>query len=114
MTPEQAIKILDHETSREAVSVLKYYAGFERRVVLEQIQEAMDMGAEALRRMKMKRINLYDNNGNLIPDPCLLDDLNKMLIEYKVTIRGMSGEKLIITDQISGEEYVVEDLGYPF
>ena len=62
----------------------------------------------------MKRINLYDNDGNLLPDPCLIDNINNMLLENKVTIRGMSGEKLIITDQVSGEEYVVKDLGYPF
>lgn len=40
-----------------------------------------------------------------------LDELCKTL---KITIKGMSGEKLIITDQETGEEYVVEDLGYPF
>ena len=62
----------------------------------------------------MKRINLYDNEGNLLPDPYLLDNVNEMLIEYKVTIRGMSGERLIITDEVSGEEYVVDNLGYPF
>ena len=39
--------------------------------------------------------------------------LNEILITQRITIKGMSGEKLIITDQISGEEYVVEDLGYP-
>ena len=49
MTPEQAIRILDSETSLVAIEELKYYAGFNRDKVIEQIQEAMDMGAEALR-----------------------------------------------------------------
>ena len=40
-----------------------------------------------------------------------LDELCKNL---KITIKGMSGEKLIITDQETGEEYVVKELGYPF
>lgn len=40
--------------------------------------------------------------------------LNVLLLKNKLTIRGMAGEKLIITDQATGEEYVVEDLGYPF
>lgn len=39
--------------------------------------------------------------------------IHKILEEHKVTLRGMSGEKLIFTDQATGEEYVVEDLGYP-
>ena len=43
-----------------------------------------------------------------------VDELNNWAIKNKLTIRGMSGEKLIITDQVTGEEYVVEDLGYPF
>ena len=49
MTPEQAIRILDSETSLVAIEELKYYAGFNRDKVIDQIQEAMDMGAEALR-----------------------------------------------------------------
>ena len=52
MTPEQAIRILDSETSLVAIEELKYYAGFNRDKVIDQIQEAMDMGAEALRETK--------------------------------------------------------------
>lgn len=51
MTPEQAIKILSSETSLEAVEELKYYAGFNQDKVIGQIQEAMDMGADALRKL---------------------------------------------------------------
>jgi len=40
-----------------------------------------------------------------------VDELNEWAIKHKLTIRGMSGEKLIIIDQETGEEYVVEDLG---
>ena len=50
MTPEQAIKILSSETSLEAVEELKYYAGFDKDKVVEQIQEAMDMGADTLKK----------------------------------------------------------------
>jgi|GEM_PF-6413089 len=39
--------------------------------------------------------------------------INKILEEHKVTAKGMSGEKIIFTDQETGEEYVVDDLGYP-
>ena len=44
----------------------------------------------------------------------MIKKLHKYLLKRKLTIRGMAGEKLIITDQVTGEEYVVEDLGYPF
>lgn len=50
MEREQAIKILSRDTSLEAVNELKYYAGFCSDKVIEQIQEAMDMGAEALKK----------------------------------------------------------------
>lgn len=50
MTPEQAIRILDSDTSLVAIEELKYYAGFNRDLVIEQIMEAMDMGAEAIKK----------------------------------------------------------------
>lgn len=49
MTKEQAIRILSSETSMEEIHKLKYYAGFNQDRVLEQIQEAMDMGVDALK-----------------------------------------------------------------
>lgn len=54
MTLEQAIKILDSETSFAAVAELKYYAGFNQDKVTLLIQEAMNMGAEALRACSEK------------------------------------------------------------
>ena len=39
--------------------------------------------------------------------------IHKILEKHKVTVRGMSGERLIFTDEETGEEYVVQDLGYP-
>lgn len=49
ITKEQAIEILDSETSLIAVEKLKYYAGFNQDKVVELIQEAMNMGVEALK-----------------------------------------------------------------
>ena len=51
MTKEQAIRILSSDTSMEEIHKLKYYAGFNQDKVLEQIQEAMDMGADALKKL---------------------------------------------------------------
>ena len=56
MTREQAIRILSSETSMEEIHKLKYYAGFNQDRVLEQIQEAMDMGADALRNDSINRL----------------------------------------------------------
>lgn len=62
----------------------------------------------------MNRVMLYDLEGKLLPDPNIVYKLSKKLTEYKITIRATSGEELIITDQLTGEEYIAEDLGYPF
>lgn len=64
-------------------------------------------------------IKTLENNGfrkraNELAIRFKVDELNNWARKNKLTIRCMSGEKLIITDQGTGEEYVVEDLGYPF
>ena len=56
MTKEQAIRNLSSETSMEEIHKLKYYAGFNQDKVLEQIQEAMDMGADALKNDSINRL----------------------------------------------------------
>ena len=56
MTKEQAIRILSSDTSMEDIHKLKYYAGFNQDRVLEQIQEAMDMGADALKNDSINRL----------------------------------------------------------
>lgn len=55
MTIKQAINILSSDTSFEAVKELQYYAGFDKDKVVEQIQEAMNMGAEALEKQIPKK-----------------------------------------------------------
>lgn len=50
----------------------------------------------------------------MIDEKKLIEELHKYLLEHRLTIKGMAGEKLIIIDQTTGEEYMVEDLGYPF
>lgn len=57
MNEQEAIKILSKDTSMETVNELTYYAGFNRDKVIEQIQEAMAMGANALeKQISLKRI----------------------------------------------------------
>ena len=56
MTIKQAINILSSDTSFEAVKELQYYSGFEKDKVVEQIQEAMNMGAEALKKQENTKL----------------------------------------------------------
>ena len=44
----------------------------------------------------------------------LIEEIVDFLIERKVTIQATADESLIITDQETGEECVIKDLGYPF
>ena len=59
MTKEQAIRNLSSETTAEEIHKLQYYAGFNQDKVSEQIQEAMDMGADALRNDSINRLVSY-------------------------------------------------------
>lgn len=55
MDVEFAIKILDKETTSAAVRELEYYAGFDGDKVVDGIEEAMQMGADALRKIQQMR-----------------------------------------------------------
>jgi succinate dehydrogenase/fumarate reductase flavoprotein subunit len=56
MTREQAIKLLTRETSIAEINRLKYEEGLAHEEVTEKIQQAMDMGVEAIK----KQNNLID------------------------------------------------------
>ena len=43
----------------------------------------------------------------------ILGALHQLMLEYKLTIRATSGAELLITNQETGEEYIIKDLGYP-
>lgn len=43
----------------------------------------------------------------------LIKEIVDFLIENKATIRATADESLIITDQSTGEEFIIKDLGYP-
>jgi hypothetical protein len=44
----------------------------------------------------------------------LIQEIHRILLENKVTIRATSGADLLITDEETGEERIYKDLGYPF
>lgn len=43
----------------------------------------------------------------------LIEEIHKILLQNKVTIRATSDADLLITDEETGEERVYKDLGYP-
>ena len=66
MDVEFAIKILDKETTSEAVRELKYYSGFNEERIIDAIEEAMQMGADALREQKSKQIEIDESMNELL------------------------------------------------
>ena len=68
MDVEFAIKILDKETTSEAVRELKYYSGFNEERTIDAIEEAMQMGADALRRIQQmsKQIEIDESMNELL------------------------------------------------
>lgn len=43
----------------------------------------------------------------------LIQEIHKILLENKITIKATSDAELLITDQETGDERVYKDLGYP-
>lgn len=80
MTKEEAIKLLHRDTTRGAVAKLEYYAGFNGEKVIEQIQEAMDMGAEALERQIPKKPVF--NSGSIHFCPTCVDENKTVSYEF--------------------------------
>ena len=68
MDVEFAIKILDKETTSEAVRELKYYSGFNEEKTIDAIEEAMQMGADALRMIQQmsKQIEIDESMNELL------------------------------------------------
>ena len=61
MTKEQAIRLLRKDTSISEIHRLKYDNGLSHNRVTELIQEAMDMGADAIEKDIAKDIHIYAN-----------------------------------------------------
>ena len=71
MDVEFAIKILDKETTSEAVRELRYYSGFNEERAIDAIEEAMQMGADALRKIQqMSRRCEIDESMNELLEAC--------------------------------------------
>ena len=59
MTREQAIKLLTRETSIAEINRLKYEEGLAHEEVTEKIQQAMDIGVEAIKKQNKQSNLIY-------------------------------------------------------
>ena len=66
MDRELAIRILDRNSTREAIAELEYFAGFDSDKVVDAIEEAMQMGADALREQMSKQIEIDESMNELL------------------------------------------------
>ena len=66
MTKEQAIKLLSKDTSIDEIHRLRD-KGLSHTEVTDKIQEAMDMGIEALEKQIAKEIHIYANGTEHCP-----------------------------------------------
>ena len=67
MTKEQAIRLLSKETSVDEINRLKD-KGLSHTEVTDKIQEAMDMGIEALEKQIPKQLHRYANGTDHCPN----------------------------------------------
>ena len=62
MTPEQAIRILHPDTTREALAEIEYYGGYKGyHAVMQAVNDACLMGCEAIRYREEKRKKLKED-----------------------------------------------------
>ena len=54
MSIEEAIRILDPETSADAITEIKYYAGFKEEKAIEKVEDACVLACDIMREYLKK------------------------------------------------------------
>ena len=67
MSIEEAIRILDPETSADAIVEIEYYAGFNRDKPIEKVNEACIVACDVMRKYK-NRNQIFDKVSNALTD----------------------------------------------
>ena len=67
MSIEEAIRILDPETSADAIKEIEYYAGFNRDKPIEKVNEACVVACDVMREYK-NRNQIFDEASNALTD----------------------------------------------
>lgn len=121
MTTEEAIRILDPNTTREALAEIEYYGGFSgKRAKIEACNEACRIAVAALRAQQGSKGVDFDHFKN---EPLTLDELRRMDGEpvwFETTLddRGWhicygDEDGMIMCDNIECFEYSSFDPGAP-
>lgn len=71
MTVEEAIRILDPETSKDAINEIKYYAGFNKDRVIDKVDEACIIACNIMKEYLEDREIAIDNG-------CSYEELQNM------------------------------------
>ena len=79
MSIEEAIRILDHETSANAITEIKYYAGFNEEKAIEKVEDACVLACDIMRE------NLEDTEIIFSNDDCY-DDLKHFSQERLISL----------------------------
>lgn len=67
MSIEEAIRILDPETSADAITEIEYYAGFNRDKPIEKVNEACAIACDVMRGYK-NRNQIFDEVSNALTE----------------------------------------------
>ena len=86
MSIEEAIRILDHETSADTITEIKYYAGFNEEKAIENVEEACELACDIMRE------HLEDTEIMFSNDNCY-DDL-KQFSQERLIILFLKMKKL--------------------
>lgn len=79
MTVEEAIRILDPETTKEAISEISYYAGFNRDGVIDKVNEACVIACNIMKEYLEDREIATDNG-------CSYEELQNMPYDMLISL----------------------------
>ena len=82
MSIEEAIRILDPETSADAIAEIEYYAGFNKDMTIEKVNETCEVACGVMRAFKKLKIlyaKVCERCDKLEKENDELTDLDKLI-----------------------------------
>ena len=107
MSIEEAIRILDSETSADAISEIKYYTGFNEEKAIEKVEEACELACGIMRK------HLEDTEIMFSNDDCY-NDLEQLpqekLIRLFLKMKKLFNKACERCDKLEKENIELTDL----
>ena len=107
MSIEEAIRILDPETSADAIAEIKYYAGFNEEKAIEKVEEACILACDIMRKYIEDTEIMFSN------DDCY-DDLKhfsqERLISLFLKMKKLFNKACERCDKLEKENIELTDL----